>query len=54
MFAYLTKTKTGYILRLLDAPANGPAFQNAKTVEVENKKAARAYCKAHNVTPHNF
>lgn len=54
MIAYLTKTATGYALRICARPCNGPEFANAPTVSVAGKRDARAYCKANGVTPYNF
>jgi len=54
MIAYITKTKAGYVLRLLAEPANGPALFTAPQIAVADKKEARAYCKANGIIPHNF
>jgi hypothetical protein len=54
MIAYLTKTRTGFELRICAKPCNGPEFANAPTIQVANKRAAAAYCKANNIKLHNF
>jgi hypothetical protein len=54
MIAYLTKTRTGFELRICAKPCNGPEFANAPTIQVAGKREANAYCKANNIKPHNF
>jgi hypothetical protein len=54
MVAYLTKTRTGYELRLCAKPCNGAEFQNAETIAVAGKREARAICASRNATPWNF
>lgn len=54
MIAYLTKTRTGYELRLCARPCNGPEFYNAEAIAVSGKREARAICKARGAQPYNF
>jgi hypothetical protein len=54
MIAYLTKTRTGFELRICAKPCNGPEFASAPMVAVAGKREAAAYCKANGIKPHNF
>lgn len=54
MVAYLTKTRSGYELRLCARPCNGDEFRNSEMIVVPGKREARAICAARNVTPWNF
>jgi hypothetical protein len=54
MIAYFFKTRTGCQLVICERPCNGAEFQAGQRVAVANKKAAKAYCKANGITPHNF
>lgn len=54
MVAYLTKTATGYQLRICARACNGAEFQAGELIRVAGKREARAICAARNVTPWNF
>lgn len=54
MIAYFEKTKTGNKLAICAKLCNGLEYQQARRVDVADKHAAKAYCKANNLKPWNF
>lgn len=53
MIAYFTKTPKQCFLTILDTVVS-TNFADGQRVDVADKRAARAYCKANGIKPWNF
>lgn len=54
MIAYLLRTPTAWIIKLVERPCNGAELLAGRTIHVSGKREAQAMCKACGYTAWNF